>query len=272
VLVDNNVVYWDPKFDDIVATLKTGNVNGDQTWVSQMITMNSRTQAMFDDNAQYPYLTEGTWYKKLPAFTDPLDLLTNWVDSVKIFATKTVDINGLGQAAVLSDWRKVLIGPDYYVYSDWPIPENLAYSDADLMVGGTNGFPVGDLNWFPTQKASWEAQKDAEHAKLLYMLNNGTLSVQPIGGTLPEAYALEQNYPNPFNPSTTISFSLPHAGQVSLKVFNMLGQEVATLVDGNHTAGTYQVQFNATGLSSGVYFYKLTSGDFSQVKKMTLVK
>jgi hypothetical protein len=158
------------------------------------------------------------------------------------------------------------------VYSDWPIPENLAYSDADLMVGGTNGFPVGDLNWFPDKKAAWELQKDAEHAKLLDILNSGTLSVQPTGGTLPEAYALEQNYPNPFNPSTTISFSLPHAGQANLKVFNMLGQEVATLVNGSLTAGSYQVQFNPAGLASGVYFYKLTSGDFSQVKKMTLMK
>ncbi len=271
MLVDKNVVYWDPKFNDMVATLKSNNVNGDQTWVSQMITMNTRTQGMFNDATHFPYLTEGTWYKKLPAFTDPKDLLTNWVDSVKIFATKTVDINGLGKAAVLSDWRKVLVGPDYYVYSDWPIPENLAYSDADLLTGGTNGFPVGDLNWFPTQKASWNAQKDAEHAKLAYMLKNGTLAVQP-GPTLPEAYALDQNYPNPFNPSTTITFSLPHASHVSLKVFDLLGQEVATLVNGNQTAGPHEVTFNAAGLSSGVYFYKLVSGDFAQVKKMSLVK
>jgi hypothetical protein len=61
VLVDRNVVYWDPKFNDIVATLKTNNVNGDQTWVSQMITMNTRTQALFDDNVNFPYLTEGTF-------------------------------------------------------------------------------------------------------------------------------------------------------------------------------------------------------------------
>ena len=271
VLVDNNVIYWDPKFDDMVATLKTNNVNNDQTWVSQMITMNTRTQAMFDDDANYPYLTEGTWYPKLPAFTDPQDLLTNWVDSVKVFATKTVDIAGVGTAAVLSDWRKVLIGPDFYVYSDWPIPIDLSYTDADLMAGGTNGFPVGDLNWFPARKAEWEAQKDAEHAKLDYMLYNGTLAVQE-GGALPEAFALDQNYPNPFNPSTTIAFSLPRASDVSLKVFNLLGQEVATLINGHRTAGSHEVKFNAAGLSSGVYFYKLVSGDFTQVKKMSLVR
>ncbi len=271
VLVDKNVVYWDPKFNDMVATLKTNNVNGDQTWVSQMITMNTRTQGMFNDNTNYPYLTEGTWYNKLPAFKKPLDLLTNWVDSVKVFATKTVDINGLGKAAVLADWRKVNIGSQYYVYSDWPIPVDLSYTDNDLMTGGTNGFPVGDLNWFPTQKTAWTAQKDAEHAKLLWMLNNGTLAVEEPG-TLPEVYALDQNYPNPFNPTTTITYSLPHASNVSLRVFDVLGREVATLVNGEMTAGPHEVQFDAKGLASGTYMYKLTSGDYTQVKKMMVVK
>lgn len=271
VLVDRNVVYWDPKFNDIVSTLKTNNVNGDQSWVSQMVTMNTRTQAMFNDNVSYPYLTEGTWYNKLPAFTKPQNLLTGWVDSVKVFATKTVDINGLGKAAVLSDWRLVLPSGTYYVYSDWPIPVDLSYSDTDLKTGGTNGFPVGDLNWFPSEKTAWTAQKDVEHNKLLWMLNNGSLAVQETG-TLPEAYALEQNYPNPFNPSTTISFSLPHASNVSLKVFDILGQEVATLVNGDLTAGKHEVQFDGKGLASGTYVYRLTSGDFTQVKKMMVVK
>jgi len=103
------------------------------------------------------------------------------------------------------------------------------------------------------------------------MLKNGTLGAQE-GRTLPEAFALDQNYPNPFNPSTTISFSLPHASDVSLKVFNLLGEEVATLVNGNQAAGPHEVQFNAAGLASGVYFYKIVSGDFSQVKKMVLMK
>jgi hypothetical protein len=91
-------------------------------------------------------------------------------------------------------------------------------------------------------------------------------------GTLPVEFTLNQNYPNPFNPSTTISFSLPHSANASLKVFDMLGREVATLVNGYTTAGSHEVQFNATNLASGVYFYKLTSGDFTQMMKMMLVK
>jgi hypothetical protein len=272
VLVDRNVVYWDPKFANIVTTLKTNNINHDQTWVSQMIKMNSRTQAMFNDSAHYPHLTEGVWYSKLPTFTKPMDLLTSRVDSVKAFALATVDINGIGTAAVLGDWRLVNTGAQFYVYSDWPIPVNLAYSDADLKTGGTGGFPVGDLNWFPTQKTAWVAQKDAEHATLLNILNTGKLTSVPGTGTLPEAYTLSQNYPNPFNPSTTISFSLPHATHVSLKVFDVLGREVATLVNEFTTAGQHEVHFDATNLASGVYFYNLMGGDFAQVKKMTLMK
>jgi len=85
-------------------------------------------------------------------------------------------------------------------------------------------------------------------------------------------FELSQNYPNPFNPTTTISFSVPVNGDVSMKVYNMVGQEVATIVSGYQTAGFYMASFDASKLSSGVYFYKLQAGSFSQVKKMMLLK
>jgi len=85
-------------------------------------------------------------------------------------------------------------------------------------------------------------------------------------------YKLEQNYPNPFNPSTKITFSIKDAGFVSLKVYDLLGREVATLVNERRSAGIYDVNFNASSLGSGVYFYTLSSGGFSQTKKMMLVK
>ena len=85
-------------------------------------------------------------------------------------------------------------------------------------------------------------------------------------------YTLDQNYPNPFNPSTTISYSIPQSGYVKLAVYNQIGEEVAQLVNENKEAGKYQVTFDASGLTSGVYFYKLTSGSFSDLKKMILVK
>jgi hypothetical protein len=89
---------------------------------------------------------------------------------------------------------------------------------------------------------------------------------------VPLVYSLEQNYPNPFNPSTTISYNLPKEGFVTLKIYNLLGQLVKTLVNEHQSPGNYKVNFDAGNLSSGIYFYRITSGDFSNVKKMILVK
>lgn len=90
--------------------------------------------------------------------------------------------------------------------------------------------------------------------------------------TLPSQYKLEQNYPNPFNPTTTIRFTLPKQSQVTLKLYNILGQVVATLVDENLLAGEYEVTLNAEGLSSGLYFYQLVAQDFTEYKKLVLLK
>ena len=91
-------------------------------------------------------------------------------------------------------------------------------------------------------------------------------------GKVPLTYALYQNYPNPFNPTTTIKYSIPNTEHVVLKIYNILGQEVATLVDENQKPGVYKVKFDANNLASGVYFYRLTAGKFTAVKKMMLVK
>ena len=88
----------------------------------------------------------------------------------------------------------------------------------------------------------------------------------------PVTYALEQNYPNPFNPSTMIQYALPRAGNTSLKVYNILGQQVASLVNEYQAAGKYSVKFDASSLSSGVYFYRVQSGSYSAIKKMMLIK
>jgi len=88
----------------------------------------------------------------------------------------------------------------------------------------------------------------------------------------PMNYSLDQNYPNPFNPSTNISFTLPATSTISLKVYNVLGQEVATVASGTYSAGVHTVTFDASKLSTGVYFYKLEAGSFVTVKKMMLLK
>ena len=88
----------------------------------------------------------------------------------------------------------------------------------------------------------------------------------------PQRFVLYQNYPNPFNPSTTIRYELPKESIVSLKIYNLLGQEVATLVNESKQPGRYQVQWNAQGLSSGVYFYRLQAGEYVETRKLMLLK
>ena len=90
--------------------------------------------------------------------------------------------------------------------------------------------------------------------------------------TIPLKYELCQNYPNPFNPSTNIKFAVSKSGFVSLKIYNVLGKEVSSLINEFKPAGEYSVEFNASGLTSGIYFYKIISGDFTDVKKMVLMK
>ena len=88
----------------------------------------------------------------------------------------------------------------------------------------------------------------------------------------PFEFSLEQNYPNPFNPSTTIQFSIPSEGVIKLTVLNIIGEEIETLVNEYKTEGTHQVIFNAENIPSGIYFYKLDSGSFTQTRKMILIK
>jgi len=89
---------------------------------------------------------------------------------------------------------------------------------------------------------------------------------------MPLNFSLSQNFPNPFNPTTSIKYSLPEQRFVSLKIFDILGKEVATVVNENKPAGNYEVQFDASNLSSGVYFYQLRAGNFTESKKMLLMK
>ena len=105
----------------------------------------------------------------------------------------------------------------------------------------------------------------------LRVYNNTSAGVTP-GPTLPSNFALLQNYPNPFNPTTKISFDLPVGASVNLKVYNILGQEIATLADGFYAAGRHSVDFSGDRLANGIYFYSMQTGPFSDMKKMVLLK
>jgi len=111
-------------------------------------------------------------------------------------------------------------------------------------------------------------------------LANGTVvplpevvtSIDEFGSSIPTKYSLEQNYPNPFNPSTKIRFALPKSGNVTLKVFDISGQVVATLVNGNLQAGEFEYTLDGSNLSSGIYFYRIQAENFNSVRQMILIK
>ena len=111
-----------------------------------------------------------------------------------------------------------------------------------------------------------------EGGMIMKTTNGGLVGVESFSSLVPSGFILNQNYPNPFNPSTVISYDLPYGDFVSLKVFDILGKEVLTLVNKKQTAGSYKVDFKAQGLPSGIYFYNLIVNGMSETKKMVLLK
>jgi hypothetical protein len=268
---NDNLAYWDPSLSDIVSTLNSNMVDGSTLWVSQMITMNSRTDSLFNNKTDYPLLTNGTWYNTLPTFKNTDVLFTSQLAVVKAYAIAAVDTS---YGTPMASWRQSNNAEaSNFIYADWPIPIDLSYTDSNLLTAGLGGFPLGDLNWFPSQYQAWMAQRSTEYANIAYTLSTGKITAIKETQKLPQQFRLMQNYPNPFNPTTNITFTLPHSGNVTLKVYNMLGQEVATLINGYRTAQkNYNVKFDATNLASGVYIYQLKFGSQSITKKMVLMK
>lgn len=111
-----------------------------------------------------------------------------------------------------------------------------------------------------------------ESGLILTTTNGGAVFVNNISTSTPDKYYLYQNYPNPFNPNTNIRFQIKKSGWVSLKVYNLLGKEVVTIIDGKMEPGIYEAPFSGNGLNSGIYMYKLQTENFTETKKMCLIK
>ncbi len=143
---------------------------------------------------------------------------------------------------------------------------DLDYASADVWTDSTADYAP---NWWGTQWVDSNFEKYHMYRKVLLSL---TTDVERIENKLPKYYTLMQNYPNPFNPTTVIEFTIPNKEFVTLKVYNILGQEVAKLVNGVKSAGVYKVSFDASDLTSGMYIYKIEAGNYSDTKKMLLMK
>ncbi len=129
----------------------------------------------------------------------------------------------------------------------------------------------GDFNVFidTSSKISGDV---SVYQPLLNLVENYPTAVNESTSNIPEKYELFQNYPNPFNPTTTITYSLPKNSFVTLTIYDLLGREVATLVNEEKHSGTYKVTWNAQNKPSGIYFYKITAGGYSKINKMILLK
>ena len=103
-------------------------------------------------------------------------------------------------------------------------------------------------------------------------LNNVKVDINLGLNTIPIVYSLSQNYPNPFNPSTTINYAIQKQGNVILIIFDVLGREISTLVNKEQPQGNYEIEFDASNLTSGIYFYSMKAGEFYNTKKLILLK
>lgn len=273
ILVDRNAVYWDSRLDQIINDLKEDDGGLNKEWYSQMITMNSRTQDMFDDDENYPLLYEGNWIEgEEPGFFDMDDQVPNIITFCK--ATVFEESN-----AVLPKWRAsgneiTEDNKENMVFPDWPLNCNLQYSNQTLKSAGLSGFPVGDLNWFDYLMPTWKDQAQAEHAAIIDALDSGT---EPIAqnvtiptGVAPvfEADFNLKNYPNPCMYQTVISYRIPTSGDVALRIHDIQGKLVKTVVEQYQSVGNYKVDFYVNDLNPGTYLYSLSLNGTQKTKKM----
>ncbi|MHB9011268.1 MAG: T9SS type A sorting domain-containing protein [Ignavibacteriaceae bacterium] len=301
LFVEYNSFYTDPRIQAYTTSwAATHTVNNDGvTPLSKAYIMHlmypqdsagvNREAQMSSDKTHFPYFFEGNYYDNLigtnPPNTDP-----QWTDQ-RLYATQDSLVNWTLPAAELNTWgfsaNNVNPQPNQagnwfwnadtvYNYGNpevWP-RVNCSYKNSTMLTASIEGLPLGDLNWFPAQKAIWQKNKASIMAHILSE-DTSTINITSVkleNNQTPTNFTLSQNYPNPFNPSTEIKYSIPQSGLVTLKVYNLLGQEVATLVNQEQRSGNYLVNFDALKLASGVYMYRMQSGNFSLTKKMVLVK
>jgi hypothetical protein len=197
--------------------------------------INSRPEALYG------------WYKFTPEGGDLLDVL---------LSTQAHGVpNGVGallDGTPQSAYKEFVVN---MIYTNGETPDTAWIS---IVIGntGTGVYHIGSTFWIDDLIFGAAAPTD----------------VKGIGNGMPDAFALNQNYPNPFNPSTMIQFEIPEAQFVTLKVYNLLGQEVATLINSQLGPGRYRAEFDGKNLPSGTYLYRLQAGTFSETKKMVLVK
>ncbi len=237
-------------------------------WVSDRYIVHNTTDGGNTWNAQG---IGGSWISSVFF----LDTLRGWAVGDEGFIGKTVDGG--------KDWLGSYVGPYLRQYTSVFFADTsngwAAISSGGIIHttdGGnswiiqrsdTSGYPVINSLYILNKNNGWAVGNGI----VLHTTNGGVTAIDNPSPQ-PSAFRLFQNYPNPFNPTTIIQYAIGNRQYVTLKIYDMLGREVASLVNANKQSGNYSISFNASNLASGVYFYKLTAGSFISIKKMLLVK
>ena len=254
VEVKNNAYFWSSGLTSFWTSWNdTATTAFDSIYTP--VFMNNETMAMFNNKTVWPNFVESGNQNIDPTFGSTIDkVLSPGADTsygVGLLAWVSAVRSGLGTTESYS-YQKTLVGSALNWTPAWPLPESadLKYSNSAVKTMSTDGLPEGDPYWF-----------------------NGITAVPKTVAQVPNQFALYEAYPNPFNPTTTIKFSLSQAGNVSLKIYNVMGQLVKTLVNNTYkNKGDYNYQVNMDNLSSGIYFYTLIQGNQQLTKKMVLMK
>jgi len=251
VEVRNNVYFQPKKITDFWTAWNNTHSGNDSLYTP--VWMNSRTTHMFNDSIHWPGFVEsgnmvGVDPGYGPSFANVIDGggdygigLLSYFNLIRTHQSPTIGWGYKIQSVSGSNWIPY-----------WPLPEaaDMQYTNASLKTGGTDGKPIGDPGWF----------------------TGGYTGVSEAVSAVPDRFVLYDAYPNPFNPSTRIEYSVPEPSFVTLKVYNVLGEQVATLFSGMRQPGKFVATFDGSRYASGLYFYRLEAGDVFITKKMMLLK
>ncbi|MBT8378419.1 MAG: T9SS type A sorting domain-containing protein [Ignavibacteria bacterium] len=174
--------------------------------------------------------------------------------------------------------------PDFTYFGNKIPNDNCDYDSDGNLIRDSNwaiewqNAHIEGVDWYNCPSAHSQPLNANQKAYAAWWLWSRLAGWNPITGLnseleqIPTVIALNQNYPNPFNPATIIKYSIPGRSFISLKIYDVLGNEISTIVNEEKPAGSYEIEFAATNLPSGVYFYQLKAGDFIETKKMVLMK
>ena len=263
ITITNNAYFWPSQITDNWNNLNSAKIDTPYVPLRPPDFISAYPASMLTNKTIWPYVDVANNDSVDPGFNSALVQLAagNMAAFVDTVWAHGGSANGFrpyvyplsDPPSLTASWPNV--PQDWASKQGYPVAENLAYT-ANLV--GSDGFSLGDLNWFPAQLKLWQEGK--------------VNAVKTVGPQVPAKFSLSQNYPNPFNPTTDIKVSLAHAGVMNLTVYNVLGQIVQVVDQGYKPAGEYIYNVNMDRFASGVYFYTLRQGTNEITKKMLLLK